>query len=111
MCMAFIASKSSQRHIHETVVGNPGRTVVLDGKRVDERDVEHPDIEHTRLPDPVAEALDCLVRRVSELESELADLRAGRTPAPRPVAEDGDCLPGVRDEIDAILNLSRDATQ
>ncbi|MDH3226777.1 MAG: serine O-acetyltransferase [Thermoleophilia bacterium] len=93
---------------NSTVVGNPGRPVVLDGKRVSEDDLAHPDIEHTKLPDPVAEALGCLVRRVSELESELADLRAGKDPARRKNgAPDEDCLPSLRDEIDEILNLSR----
>ena len=64
---------------NSTVVGNPGRPVIVDGQRVP-RDVHHPDMQHTRLPDPVAEAMACLVRRVTELEQDLADLRAGRTP-------------------------------
>ena len=64
---------------NSTVVGNPGRPVIVDGQRVP-RDVHHPDIDHVRLPDPVAEAMACLVRRVSELERDLADVRAGRTP-------------------------------
>ncbi len=88
---------------NSTVVGNPGRPVVVDGKRVGEGD-----LEHTKLPDPVAEALECLVRRVGELEKELADLRAGKEPAPRSNrAAEEDCLPSLRDEIDEILNLSR----
>ena len=62
---------------NSTVVGNPGRAVIVDGQKVP-RDLHHPDIEHTRLPDPVAEAMACLVRRVTELEQDLADLRAGR---------------------------------
>ena len=62
---------------NSTVVGNPGRPVIVDGQRVP-RDVHHPDIEHTRLPDPVAEALACLVRRVGELEREVQDPRRAR---------------------------------
>ncbi len=94
---------------NSTVVGNPGRPVVVDGKRVSEDDLAHPDIEHTKLPDPVAEALECLVRRVGELESELADLRAGREPSrQRNGAGEEDCLPSLREEIDEILNLSRE---
>jgi serine O-acetyltransferase len=94
---------------NSTVVGNPGRPVVVDGKRVSEDDLAHPDIEHTKLPDPVAEALECLVRRVAELESELADLRAGRKPSrPSNGAAEEDCLPSLREEIDEILNLSRE---
>ena len=88
---------------NSTVVGNPGRPVIVDGQRVP-RDVHHPDIEHTRLPDPVAEALACLVRRIGELEREVKDLREGRTPEPKPF--DDDCLPTVQEEIASILGLN-----
>ncbi len=88
---------------NSTVVGNPGRAVVVDGQRV--RDLHHPDIEHTRLPDPVAEAMACLVRRVGELEKDLADLRAGREPEIRKGPDD-DCLPTVQEEISTILGLN-----
>ena len=91
---------------NSTVVGNPGRTVVQDGQRV-EVPRREPDIEHTRLPDPVAEAMACLVRRLTELEREVEDLRAGRTPPPRPTTTpDGDCLPTVQEEIAHILGLN-----
>lgn len=53
-----------------TVVGNPGRPVIMDGTRVG-----IPDIDYTHLPDPVAEAMRCLVRRVVQLENELEELR------------------------------------
>ena len=59
-----------------TVVGNPGRPVIMDGAKVG-----IPDIDYTHLPDPVAEAMRCLVRRVVQLENELEDLR-GVPPAP-----------------------------
>jgi serine O-acetyltransferase len=91
---------------NSTVVGNPGRTVVQDGQRV-EAPRRAPDIEHTRLPDPVAEAMACLVRRLTELEREVADLRAGRTPPERPTTDaDGDCLPTAQEEIAHILGLN-----
>lgn len=54
-----------------TVVGNPGRPVIMDGAKVG-----IPDIDYTQLPDPVAEAMKCLVRRVVQLENELDELRA-----------------------------------
>ncbi len=92
---------------NSTVVGNPGRPVVVDGQRVP-RDIPHPDIEHTRLPDPVAEAMACLVRRVAELERDLADLKAGRAPVAK-AGDDEDCLPSVQEEISAILGLNRGA--
>ena len=90
---------------NSTVVGNPGRPVVVDGRRVTEEDLAHPDIEHTTLPDPVAEAMECLVKRVAELEAEIADLRAGRPPRER--ANGDDCLPGLREEIADILGGPR----
>ena len=54
-----------------TVVGNPGRPVIMEGTKV-----AIPDIDYTHLPDPVAEAMKCLVRRVVQLENELEELRA-----------------------------------
>ncbi len=90
---------------NSTVVGNPGRPVVVDGERVDPDRLHHPDIEHTRLPDPVAEALACLVRRVADLEGQVAALKAGETPARTPQDED-DCLPSVQEEIAGILGLN-----
>jgi len=49
-----------------TVVGNPGRPVMVDGQRVG-----IPDIDYTHLPDPVAEAMKSLVTRIVEMENEL----------------------------------------
>ncbi len=59
-----------------TVVGNPGRPVITEGAKVG-----IPDIDYTHLPDPVAEAMRCLVRRVVALENELEEQR-GKTPPP-----------------------------
>jgi serine O-acetyltransferase len=69
-----------------TVVGNPGRPVISDGTKVG-----IPDIDYTHLPDPVAEAMKCLVRRVVQLENELEELRkaapgSGEALPPGPVA-------------------------
>ena len=89
---------------NSTVVGNPGRAVVVDGQKVP-RDLHHPDIDHTRLPDPVAEAMSCLVRRVADLERDISDMRAGRPLAPRPEGAE-DCLPTAQEEISSILGLN-----
>ena len=89
---------------NSTVVGNPGRAVIVDGQKVP-RDIHHPDIDHTRLPDPVAEAMACLVRRVGELERDIADMRAGRPLSPRPEGDE-DCLPTAQEEISTILGLN-----
>lgn len=89
---------------NSTVVGNPGRAVVVDGQRVDPDELHHPKLEHGRLPDPMAEAIACLVRRIGELESDLDDLRNGRVPPER--APEGDCVPTVQQEIAGIMGLN-----
>jgi len=81
-----------------TVVGNPGRPVIVDGQRVP----EEPPLEHSHLPDPIAEALQCLVTRIGELEDEVLALREGREPPPRE-DRNGDCMPSVREQISRIL--------
>jgi serine O-acetyltransferase len=56
-----------------TVVGNPGRPVLLDGQRVG-----IPDIDYRHLPDPIAEAFKCLVTRIVEMEHELDEIHPDR---------------------------------
>jgi len=58
-------------------VGNPGRPVAISGRRV-----AGPELEHTRLPDPVAESLETLTRRVTELEHQLGASHGGPEAAP-----------------------------
>lgn len=79
-----------------TVVGNPGRPVIVDGERVPDR------LEHTRLPDPVAEMLQCLMDRVGELEREVDALREGREP-PERTPGNGDCLDRAKLQIADII--------
>ncbi|WP_320672932.1 serine O-acetyltransferase [Patulibacter defluvii] len=66
-----------------TVVGNPGHPVRIDGRKV-----EGPDADWIHLPDPVADAVRALGRRVVELEQQVRDL--GGTPASGPTAADAD---------------------
>jgi hypothetical protein len=47
---------------------------MMDGQRVG-----IPDIDYTHLPDPVAEAMKCLVTRIVEMESELDEIHPERT--------------------------------
>nr|WP_269635015.1 serine O-acetyltransferase [Thermosinus carboxydivorans] len=54
---------------NSTVVGIPGRVVVKDGKRIDDID-----LEHNNLPDPVAEMLNCMQRKIEKLEARIAQL-------------------------------------
>ena len=53
---------------NSTVVGVPGRVVVQDGVRVGI------DLDHDKIPDPVARMLECLQRKTMELEERLAKL-------------------------------------
>jgi serine O-acetyltransferase len=76
-----------------TVVGNPGRPVIMDGTRVG-----IPDIDYTHLPDPVAEAMRCLVRRVVQLENELEEIR-GTAAAAAPGTDSGGELPDTHRAI------------
>ena len=52
-----------------TVVGNPGHTVKVEGRRV-----EGPDTDWIHLPDPIAEAIRGLSERIAALENRVADL-------------------------------------
>jgi serine O-acetyltransferase len=63
---------------NSTVVGNPGHPVRVEGRRP-----EGPDADWIHLPDPIADALSAMSRRVAELEREVAALRG--TPAPADV--------------------------
>lgn len=64
-----------------TVVGNPGHVVRIDGRRP-----EGPDADWIHLPDPVADAMRELTRRLAELERRVADL-GGDAPPEQPPAE------------------------
>src|ERR687894_1581037 len=52
---------------NSTVVGNPGHPVRVDGRRP-----EGPDADWVHLPDPVADAIKNLARRIAQLEREVA---------------------------------------
>ena len=50
--------------VNSTVVGNPARMVVLEGKKIEP-------LAHGELPDPIARALEDLARRIDEIEKKL----------------------------------------
>ena len=55
---------------NSTVVGNPGHPVRVEGRKP-----EGPDADWVHLPDPIADALKLMSRRIAELEREVATLR------------------------------------
>lgn len=60
-----------------TVVGVPGRIVIKDNKKVSSMKKEI-DLDQVRLPDPIAQELECLRKRVTELENIIYDLKGGK---------------------------------
>jgi len=62
---------------NSTVVGNPGHPVRVEGRRP-----EGPDADWVHLPDPIADALKQLSRRIKELEAEVVPLRPVSGPNP-----------------------------
>ncbi len=59
---------------NSTVVGNPGHPVKVEGRRP-----EGPDVDWIHLPDPVADAVQALSARITELERLVSELN-GRQP-------------------------------
>jgi serine O-acetyltransferase len=57
-----------------TVVGNPGHTVKVEGRRQ-----QGPDADWIHLPDPIAEAIKTLSERIALLEERLAALDGGES--------------------------------
>lgn len=55
---------------NSVVIGVPGRVIYRDGKKVSDMD-----FDWTNLPDPVAQAMQCLLDRMHELEKELEELK------------------------------------
>jgi len=54
---------------NSTVVGNPGHPVKVEGRRP-----EGPDADWIHLPDPIAEAIQALAKRIGELERKVSEL-------------------------------------
>lgn len=56
---------------NSTVVGIPGRVVVQDGEKV------RRDLDHHKMPDPVADRCEHLQKEIDELRTEIAKLKEG----------------------------------
>jgi len=75
-----------------TVVGNPGHPVRIDGRRI-----EGPDADWIHLPDPVADAIRALGRRVVELERQVRELGGTPVEGPRPLDDAADAVAEVHE--------------
>jgi len=63
---------------NSTVVGVPGRIVLSDGQKAEDR----ADLEHGRLPDPEAKAISCLFDQIRALEAKVKLLSEARNQKP-----------------------------
>lgn len=57
-----------------TVVGVPGKVVIREGVNIADRDLCDIDLHHDRLPDPMAEMILCLQRKIERLEHRVVEL-------------------------------------
>jgi serine O-acetyltransferase len=73
--------------VQDVPVGNPGRPVLIEGERVG-----IPDIDYRHLPDPVAEAVRCLVTRIVEIEQELDEVHPDRAERRRRAVEEAEAV-------------------
>lgn len=82
-----------------TVVGVPGKVVVRDGSRVRGADEVIIDLRHDQLPDPVAEAINCLLENIEMLEKRIRELEQ-RVPGVPPAGSLEVCEGGKLDHAD-----------
>lgn len=61
-----------------TVVGVPGKIVVRDGMKVGDAEMSVIDLKHDQVPDPVAEMILCLQRKIQRLEERISELEGGQ---------------------------------
>ena len=79
-----------------TVVGNPGRPVIVDGRKVGDDDGNRVE----RLPDPVADVFRSLMDCIERLDSEVKVLREGGVPPAR--VPGADCMGKAERQIKAL---------
>lgn len=70
---------------NSTVVGVPGRIVMTEGQKPEERT----DLEHGKLPDPEAKAIACLFDQIRALERKVQALTEAKTAEATPPAATG----------------------
>ncbi len=62
---------------NSTVVGVPGKVVARDGVKINHTGESVIDLRHDQLPDPVSEAINCLLLNIDSLEKRVRKLEMG----------------------------------
>lgn len=87
-----------------TVVGVPGKVVAKNGRKVTAEENYEIDLRHDLLPDPVAEMILCLQRKIDKLEKRIMQMEENSSPV-ETVCQDGEIKCGegclfVTDKVD-----------
>jgi len=72
-----------------TVVGVPGKVVAKNGRKVTAKEDYEIDLRHDLLPDPVAEMILCLQRKIDKLEKRIMQMEKNSLPV-ETVCQDGE---------------------
>ena len=72
-----------------TVVGVPGKVVAKNGQKVTREDDQGIDLRHDLLPDPVAEMILCLQRKIDMLEKRIMQMEHNGSPV-ETICQDGE---------------------
>jgi serine O-acetyltransferase len=81
---------------NSTVVGVPGRIVIADGRKAESR----ADLEHGKLPDPEAKAIECLFDQIRALEKKVKELTEEQIALKQQLTQNG------QENLDAALDQS-----
>lgn len=85
---------------NSTVVGVPGRVVVRDGIKIDHPGDSAIDLRHDQLPDPVSEAMNCMLLNIERLERRVRELEVLQAPGKPAEAVLEVCEGVVKDHAD-----------
>jgi len=72
-----------------TVVGVPGKVVARNGRKVEPREDYEIDLRHDLLPDPVAEMILCLQKKINKIEKRVMQMEEDSSPV-ETVCQDGE---------------------
>jgi len=73
-----------------TVVGVPGKVVARNGKKLEQREEYEIDLRHDLLPDPVAEMILCLQKKIDKLEKRIMQMEEDGAPPVETICRDGE---------------------